>query len=131
MAIRRGTTPGKTLDTSYIAGTPRSERTGKGRRTARGRWAAHLLFLLGVLVVWELTARLSEVSPLLLPPVSEVLKSFWSDLGSGVLARRIWFSLLIIFEGVALGAIGALVLSAAVWSGGRAVAQLVDSAVAF
>ncbi len=123
-------TPESYKDTTIQKGTT-AEGTMKRRPTARGRWAAHLLFLLGVLIVWELTARLSEVSPLLLPPVSEVLSSFWSDLGSGILARRIGFSLLIIFEGVVLGALGALALSAAVWSGGRAVARLVDSAVAF
>ncbi|MFW6361001.1 MAG: ABC transporter permease [Spirochaetota bacterium] len=109
---------------------------GKARSTAdrqnkAARWRTHLLFLLGVMLVWELTARLSAVTPLLLPPVSEVIASLGTDLASGVLAGRIGFSLLIIFEGVALGALGALLLSAAVWSGGRSVARIVDSAVAF
>lgn len=109
---------------------------GKTRSTAdrqdkAGRWRTHLLFLSGVLLVWELTARLSGITPLLLPPVSEVIASLGSDLGAGILVRRIGFSLVIIFEGVALGSLGALLLSAAVWSGGRPVARIIDSAVAF
>ena len=96
-----------------------------------GRWRTHLLFLFSILFVWELTARLCAVSPLLLPPVSEVIASLGTDLGSGVLVGRIAFSLLIIFQGVGLGALGALLLSAAVWSGGRSVARSIDSAVAF
>jgi len=100
-------------------------------RNSRGRWRSHILFLAAMLAVWELTARFSGVSPLLLPPLSRVMDSFWSDLGSGVLGQRIGFSLLIIFQGVTLGAAGALLLSAAVWSGGRAAARVVDSLVAF
>jgi len=112
------------------------ENEGRGRRrhgenNGRRRWLGHLLFMLGVLAVWELTARLSGVSPLLLPPVSEVAGSLWSDLGSGVLSRRIGFSLLIIFEGLALGIFGALLLSAVVWTSGGRGARIVDSAVAF
>lgn len=103
----------------------------RGRADKSGRWRTHLLFLLGVVLAWELTSRLSAVSPLLLPPVSEVIVSLGSDLASGVLLHRTAFSLLIIFQGVGIGALGALLLSAAVWSGGRAVARIVDSAVAF
>lgn len=91
--------------------------------------AGRVSVILLLLLLWEFGARLSGVSPLLFPPVSRVAVKLLQDLYEGSLPGRIGFSLLIIFEGVLFGCLGAFVLSL----GGsfvRPLRQAVDTLVA-
>jgi NitT/TauT family transport system permease protein len=92
----------------------------------RGRRRRKTGIILLLLVLWEAAARLSGVSPLLFPPVSEVVRTLISDLGRGVLPGRIGYSLLIVGEGVGIGLAAALLLSLA----GRHIGMTVDTLVA-
>ena len=72
-AARRGQTPAAPV----AAGTAR----GPGRRPLAGlSRASGFLFLLGLLVLWELSAQ-----PDVLPPVSAVAREFWRLAVSGEL----------------------------------------------
>ena len=50
-------------------------------------------FLLGLLAIWELVAQAGWVNPLVVPPFSKILNSFFSLLGSGQIPLQILASL--------------------------------------
>ncbi|MFW5671794.1 MAG: ABC transporter permease, partial [Acetivibrio ethanolgignens] len=68
-------------------------------------WAAILL------AVWEISVKLSHISPLLFPSVEEVLKTLYQDLFHGDLLIQTLSSLEIIGIGMLLAAFFAIVLS--------------------
>lgn len=68
-------------------------------------WAAILL------AVWEISVKLSHISPLLFPSVEEVLKTLYQDLFHGNLLIQTLSSLKIIGIGMFLAAFLAIVLS--------------------
>lgn len=68
-------------------------------------WAAILL------AVWEISVKLSHISPLLFPSVEEVLKTLYQDLFHGDLLIQTLSSLEIIGIGMLLAAFLAIVLS--------------------
>ncbi len=99
------------------------------QRPDRGRRRRQTGVILLLLILWESAARLSGVSPLLFPPVSEVVRTLLSDLGRGVLPGRIGYSLLIVVEGVGIGLAAALLLSLA-GHANRHIGMTVDTLVA-
>jgi len=103
-------------------GTPGTSRENRNRRVNR------IAFVLLVLILWELVPRLSGISPLLFPPLSRVLETMAEDFLAGTLSERIGFSLLIIFEGVFLALVLALLLSLGSLVG-RGMAVWVDTLV--
>jgi ABC-type nitrate/sulfonate/bicarbonate transport system permease component len=52
-----------------------------------------ILFLLALLSVWELVGRAGLVSPLIVPPVSNILQSFGSLMGSGQIPGQVLASM--------------------------------------
>ena len=50
-------------------------------------------FLMGLLVIWELVAQAGWANPLVVPPFSKILNSFFSLLGSGQIPLQILASL--------------------------------------
>lgn len=68
------------------------------------------LIVVALLVLWEATVRLFNVSPLLFPPPSDVLRVFVLSLLSGDLLQYTWQSLLTLSLGMAFGVGLALIL---------------------
>lgn len=77
------------------------------------RWVSRLFFLALLLGVWELTAVLSGISPLLLPPVEQVARAFWQGITQGTLLLQTLFSLGVIALGFAVSLLLALLLGIA------------------
>ena len=77
------------------------------------RWVSRLFFISLLLVIWEAIARLTDISPLLLPPVEQVAVAFWNGLFSGTLFLQTIFSLAIIALGFCISIILALLLGIA------------------
>lgn len=71
-----------------------------------------VIWFVVLLAAWELTARSGLVSPLILPPVSEVFRGFASEWKGGGLALSMLRSLGWVFTGIASGAIAAFIISA-------------------
>lgn len=70
-----------------------------------------LLWTAVLLAVWEISVKLSHISPLLFPSVEEVLKTLYQDLFHGDLLIQTLSSLEIIGIGMLLAAFLAIVLS--------------------
>jgi ABC-type nitrate/sulfonate/bicarbonate transport system permease component len=66
------------------------------------RWASGFIFLGGLLLLWEVSARFGVTSRNLLPPISENMSVFISLVGSGVLLEEIAHSLLRVMLGLGL-----------------------------
>ncbi len=77
------------------------------------RWCSRLFFFALLLLVWEAAARLTNISPLLLPPVEEVALALWEGLMQGTLLLQSLLSLGIIALGFLIGIVLALGLSVA------------------
>lgn len=94
--------------------------------TNLSRWAGRAGWLVLVLAVWELTARFSGVSPMVLPPVTAVFRTLVSSLADGTLFANIALSLGLIAAGLLTGGFLGLLLavSAARW---RAAGSFVDT----
>lgn len=65
------------------------------------------------LLVWELTVRTGQVSPILMPSLAAVFEALFRDLFRGALLSQLLFSLLLVAGGTLLGAAGAVLLAAA------------------
>jgi NitT/TauT family transport system permease protein len=72
------------------------------------------IVLIGFLAVWELSPRLGLVSPVFLPPFSEVIAAWWHMALSGELATHITASLRRSFTGYALAILYAIPLGLAI-----------------
>jgi NitT/TauT family transport system permease protein len=71
-----------------------------------------ILWFAVLLCIWEFVARSGFVSPLIMPPVTEVLRSFALEWGSGDLAQSMLRSLIFVFAGIAAGGLAAFIISA-------------------
>lgn len=67
--------------------------------------------VLALLIIWEAWTRLGDVNPLLFPSASQVLASMIRSTASGELPGYAWQSLKVLLMGMAIGAVGALVLT--------------------
>ncbi len=65
------------------------------------------------LSLWELLARSGRFSPLVFPPLAAVFKALFHALASGELLQETGFSILLILEGLLVGAVLALLLGMA------------------
>jgi NitT/TauT family transport system permease protein len=65
-----------------------------------------------LLVIWEITAHSGIVSPLVLPPLEDVLASFISEFIGGGLFSGTLMSLMFVISGIIAGALSAFILSA-------------------
>jgi len=95
----------------------------------RRKQGQRILVILFLMLIWEMSARLSGVSPLLFPPLSAVLQTLFTDLSAGTLPGRLGYSLVVIAEGLGLGIAGALVLGFTGHLSSRA-AGMIDTIVA-
>ncbi len=77
------------------------------------RWCSRLFFFILLLAVWEGVTALTNISPLLLPPVEQVAVAFFDGMVSGTLFLQTIFSLAIIALGFSISIVIALVLSIA------------------
>lgn len=74
------------------------------------RWVSRLFFLAAFALIWECVARLSGVSPLLLPPLERVFSALWTNLVGGMLLAQTLFSLGLILLALFISAVLALAL---------------------
>ncbi len=87
------------------------------------------LIVVALLAVWEAAVRLFNVSPLLFPPPSDVLRVFAQTSLSGELLQYTWQSLLTLSLGMAIGvALALLLVSLATFS--RLVADIMETLTA-
>jgi len=77
------------------------------------RWVSRLIFFVLLLLVWEVTVKLTGISPLLLPPVERVALAFWNGFTKGTLFLQTLFSLGIIILGFCVSLLLALLLGIA------------------
>ena len=77
------------------------------------RWCSRLFFFMLLLAVWEGVTALTNISPLLLPPVEQVAVAFFDGMVSGTLFLQTIFSLAVIALGFSISIVIALVLSIA------------------
>ncbi|HYT58028.1 MAG TPA: ABC transporter permease [Verrucomicrobiae bacterium] len=68
------------------------DRSGGGV-TGRSSKLNGLLFVLGLAVVWELTAQAQLINPLVVPPLSKILRIFWELSWSGQIPWQIIVSM--------------------------------------
>ena len=68
------------------------DRSGGGL-TVRSSKLNGLLFVLGVAVVWELTGQAQLINPLVVPPLSKILRIFWELSWSGQIPWQIIVSM--------------------------------------
>ena len=74
------------------------------------QWCSRLFFFALLLILWEAAAKLTRISPLLLPPVEQVAKAFWDGMFAGTLFLQTAFSLGLIALGFGVSIILALLL---------------------
>ncbi len=77
------------------------------------RWVSRLFFFVLLLLVWEASAKLTQISPLLLPPVEQVAVAFYHGFFGGTLLLQTLFSLGIIALGFCISLVLALLLGIA------------------
>ncbi|HBF35715.1 MAG TPA: ABC transporter permease [Firmicutes bacterium] len=70
-----------------------------------------ILFILSLMISWELLARIGQLPALLFPPVSSILHELWAQTINGELIHRTGFSLYLIGVGLGLAIILALLLT--------------------
>src|SRR3989475_8166671 len=70
---------------------PGDDRQGNGLMIRESKLNG-VLFLLALLVVWELIAQAELVNPLIVPPLSKIFISFWSLVSSGQIPLQILVS---------------------------------------
>src|SRR5437667_11161900 len=70
---------------------PGDDRMGNGLMIRESKLNG-VLFLLALLVVWELIAQAELVNPLIVPPLSKIFISFWSLVSSGQIPLQILVS---------------------------------------
>src|SRR5882724_967526 len=68
------------------------DRSG-GSLTVRASKLNGLLFVLGVAVVWELTGQAQLINPLVVPPLSKILRIFWELSWSGQIPWQVIVSM--------------------------------------
>lgn len=77
----------------------------------RSHWASRLFFCLLFLALWEVTAVVGHISPLLLPRVEAVALALWRGFTQGTLLGQTLFSLGVIALGLLIGAVLALLMA--------------------
>lgn len=92
-----------------------------------GIW--QLVWLLALLAVWELAARVGGANPLLLPPFSHVLVRLFQELFTGTLALQWLQSIGLILAGLMMGSLIGLMLAATdyFWRWTRALIRLLNA----
>lgn len=68
-------------------------------------------WILVFIVAWEITARSGNFSPLIFPTVEVILSSLYSSIINGEIINETLYSLNLIFKGLSLGILIALILS--------------------
>ncbi len=74
------------------------------------RWVSRLFFLAAFILLWEASAKLSGISPLLLPPVERVAAALWTGFIAGTLLLQTLFSLGLILLAMLISVLLALML---------------------
>ncbi len=75
------------------------------------RTIEHVLWIASFLLLWELIVSTGFVSELILPSLLDILRALVDDLVGGTLLLRIGVSLALVFGGMILGTLFALILS--------------------
>ncbi len=65
--------------------SPEEVRSGGGWALATGNLLSTVIPLIGIMVVWEVAVRLSNVPPAILPPLSNIFLAIWKMAYSGTL----------------------------------------------
>ncbi|MFY9526615.1 MAG: ABC transporter permease subunit [Limnochordia bacterium] len=79
------------------------------RRKVINKTLNQILFILALMLCWELLARTGWFPPLLFPRLSDVLRTLITDIRSGEIVGRLYFSLYLIAQGLALAVVTAAV----------------------
>ncbi|AMN43981.1 ABC transporter permease [Rhodoplanes sp. Z2-YC6860] len=94
-----------------------------------GLYARSAVSVLIVIMAWEIAARMQFVSALFLPPFSAVMLQLWSTIADGTLFTDLGVSLGRTFGGLAIAAVGGILLGVAM-ARVRALDWLLDPLVA-
>jgi sulfonate transport system permease protein len=74
----------------------------------------YITLLVMVVAVWQILSNLGFIKPLILPPPSQVARTFWDLLKSGAMARHIGISVVRVLEGFAIASMLGLGLGIAI-----------------
>lgn len=73
---------------------------------------AHLGLFLGLVILWEVTARIGWLNPLILPAPTRILNSFWLiAVANGNLWGNLWITMWEVLVGFAVGSVVGIVLA--------------------
>ena len=81
------------------------------KKILHNKYIQRAIWIIVILAIWEYTALYSGISPLLLPPVEDVLYTLGTSLFNGDLLNQILFSLLIIAAGMIISIILSILLA--------------------
>lgn len=65
----------------------------------------YLILPIAILVIWQSLSQAGFIKPIILPPPSKVVQTFWDLIKTGQLPQHIWISILRVLEGFALAAL--------------------------
>jgi NitT/TauT family transport system permease protein len=75
-------------------------------------WAQQVIFLVVILVIWEVVVRVRGTNPLVLPRPTSIFHRFGDILADGTLLTATWNTVRVLIESVVLGTAIAIVLAA-------------------
>ena len=87
------------------------EKMQKGKQLIHKRGVQRALWIMLLLVVWEVSVKVSDVSPLLFPPVEKVLKTLVEDLVHGNLLTQTVSSVGLLMGALVISLVGAFLLA--------------------
>jgi sulfonate transport system permease protein len=87
---------------------------GKNFLESAGRFVGYVILPVLLVTVWQLSVDWGYVKPILLPPPSEIARTFVDMMKSGELPEHLWVSLRRVLEGFALAAGAGLILGVAI-----------------
>ena len=70
---------------AHDTSSPEEVRSGGGWALATGNLLSTIIPLIGIMVLWEVAVRLSNVPPAILPPLSNIFLAIWKMAYSGTL----------------------------------------------
>ena len=92
--------------------SPETIQSGGGLAASAKNALSLILPILGIMILWELTARFSGLPPALLPPLSDIGAALFDMAASGQLWGDVWATLWRLLQSVFFGIIAGTILGA-------------------
>lgn len=90
--------------------SPEETRTGGAWLAASGNFLATVIPIIGIMLLWELAVRFSNVPPAILPPLSHIFLAIWNMAYEGTLWHDIAATLMRLIKSAVIGMIAGTVL---------------------